>query len=167
MNMNIVKYDPFRELRSLQDEMNRLFTGALPRSSQEDMTNGAWSPNVDIYEGKESLILEAELPGMNRDDFELTIENNIITLKGERKFEKKTEGDNYHRVERSYGSFTRAFTLPQTVTAEGATAEFKNGVLHVQLPKREETKARKIEITGGDNDTKTIETNSKAKSANA
>jgi HSP20 family protein len=166
--MNIIKYDPFRELRSLQDEMNRLFTGALPRSfNQEEMTNGAWSPNVDIYEGKDSLILEAELPGMNRDDFELTIENNIITLKGERKFEKKTEGDNYHRVERSYGSFTRAFTLPQTVTAEGATAEFKNGVLNVRLPKREETKARKIEITGEDAEPKTIATESKANAANA
>ena len=166
--MNIIKYDPFRELRSLQDEMNRLFTGALPRSfNQEEMTNGAWSPNVDIYEGKDSLILEAELPGMHRDDFEITIENNIITLKGERRFEKKTEGDNYHRVERSYGSFTRSFTLPQTVTAEGATAEFKNGVLNVQLPKRAETKARKIEITGEDTDAKAIETDSQAQAANA
>ena len=119
--MNMAKYDPFRDLRSLQDEMTRLFTGVAPGTSgREDMVNGAWAPKVDIFENKENLVLEAELPGMSRDDFELSIENNVITLKGERKFEKKTEGDNYHRLERSYGSFTRSFTLPQTVTAEGA-----------------------------------------------
>jgi len=85
---------------------------------------------------------------MNREDFELTVENNVITLRGERQFEKKDDTDNYHRVERSYGSFTRSFTLPQTVSAEGATAEYRNGVLRVTLPKREETKARRIEIAG-------------------
>ncbi len=164
--MNIVRYDPFRELRSLQDEMTRLFTGMTPRGSDE-VNLGAWSPNVDIFEDKENLVLEAELPGMKRDDFDLTIENNVITLRGERKFEKKTEGDNYHRVERSYGSFTRSFTLPQTVTAEGAKAEFNNGVLRVSLPKREETKARKIEVTGGDAEPKTIDTKAASKPANA
>lgn len=166
--MSMIKYDPFRELRSLQDEMTRLFTGAQPgRFSREDMTHGAWAPNVDIYEDKERLILEAELPGMHSEDFEISVENNVLTLRGERKFEKKTEGDNYHRVERSYGSFTRSFTLPQTVTAEGATADFENGVLRVSLPKREETKARKIEITstGAAAGTKTIEAQSKAASA--
>jgi HSP20 family protein len=95
---------------------------------------------------------------MKRDDFEISIENNVITLRGERKFEKKTEGDNYHRVERSYGNFTRSFTLPQTVTAEGAKAEFENGILRVSLPKREETKARKIEVTGASSEPKTIDT---------
>ena len=107
----VIKYDPFRELRNLQDEMTRLFTGVRPASSdREEMTHGAWAPSVDIYEDKDRLILEAELPGMNREDFEISVENNIITLRGERKFEKKTEGDNYHRVERSYGSFLRSFT---------------------------------------------------------
>ena len=164
--MNVVKYDPFRDLRNLQDEMTRLFTGVMPASSnREEMTRGAWAPSVDIYEDKERLILEAELPGMNRDDFEISVENNVITLRGERKFEKKTEGDNYHRVERSYGAFTRSFTLPQSVTAEGATADFENGVLRVSLPKREETKARKIEITGGSNEPKTIDTESKTAGA--
>ena len=85
------------------------------------MTARSLEPERDIFENKENLVLEAELPGMNREDFELSVENNVLTLQGERKFEKKTEGDNYHRVERSYGSFTRSFTLPQTVTAEGAT----------------------------------------------
>jgi HSP20 family protein len=168
MNMNIVKYDPFRELRSLQDEMTRLFTGVVPASfNREEMTHGAWAPSVDIFEDKEHLILEAELPGMRREDFEISVENNVITLSGERKFEKKTEGDNYHRVERSYGSFTRSFTLPQTVTADGATADFDNGVLRVSLPKREETKARRIEITGSGSDAKKIEAPSEAKTAKA
>jgi HSP20 family protein len=102
-------------------------------------------------------VLEAELPGMKRDDFELSVENNVITLRGERQFEKKEDSDNYHRVERSYGSFTRSFTLPQSVSAEGATAEYQNGVLRVTLPKREETKARRIEITGAGTSAKTID----------
>ncbi|MEO7658174.1 MAG: Hsp20/alpha crystallin family protein [Pyrinomonadaceae bacterium] len=163
--MNIAKYDPFRELRGLQDEMTRLFVGAVPSSTnREEMLNGSWMPHVDIFENKENLVLEADLPGMTRDDFDLTIENNVITLKGERRFEKKAEGDSYHRVERSYGSFTRSFTLPQTVTAEGATAEFQNGILLVSLPKREESKARKIEITGSDSGSEAIETQNNAKS---
>lgn len=164
--MSVVKYDPFRELRNLQDEMTRLFTGVRPASfDREEMTHGAWAPSVDIYEDKDRLILEAELPGMKREDFEISVENNIITLRGERKFEKKTEGDNYHRVERSYGSFLRSFTLPQTVTADGATADFDNGVLRVSLPKREETKARKIEISGAGTETKAIEAESKTAKA--
>ncbi len=168
MIMHMIKYDPFRELRGLQDEMTRLFTGVVPGTgNREDMLNGAWSPRVDIFENKENLVIEAELPGMARDDFDLSIENNVITLSGERRFEKKSEGDNYHRLERSYGSFTRSFTLPQTVTAEGAKAEFNNGILHVTLPKREETKARKIEVVGEDTKPKTIETESRASSAKA
>lgn len=167
--MNIVRYDPFRELHSLQDEMTRLFAGVAPRSGNRDEVSfGAWNPNVDIFEDKDKLVLEAELPGMKRDDFELSVENNVITLKGERRFEKKTNEDNYHRVERSYGSFTRSFTLPQTVSSEGAEAEFKDGILKVTLPKREETKARKIEIKSVDSEPKTIDTKATdAKTANA
>lgn len=147
--MSIVRYDPFRDLRSLQDEVNRLFSTNLSRAfGDEGIARGAWMPNVDIYENKDQIVLEAELPGMNREDFDLAIENNIITLRGERRFEKKDEGDNYHRVERAYGTFTRSFTLPQSVSAEGAAAEYKNGVLRVTLPKREEVKARRIEVKG-------------------
>lgn len=147
--MSIVRYDPFRDLRSLQDEVNRLFTANLGRAfGDENIARGAWNPSVDIYENKDQIVLEAELPGMNREDFDLSIENNVLTLRGERRFEKRDESDNFHRVERSYGSFTRSFTLPQTVTAEGANAEYKNGVLRVTLPKREEVKARRIEISG-------------------
>ena len=166
--MNVIKYDPFRELRGLHDEMSRLFSGFGPSEGSE-FARGAWSPSVDIFEDKDRLIVEAELPGLNREDFEVSVENNVLTLKGERKFEKTEERDNFHRVERSYGSFTRQFTLPQTVTAEGATADFENGVLRVALPKREETKARKIEITGSSigRQPKTIEAEAKSGAAKA
>jgi HSP20 family protein len=166
--MTIVRYDPFRDLRTLQEEVNRLFSTNLSRAfGDEGIGRGAWAPSVDIYENKDHIVLEAELPGMKQDEFDLSIENNVITLRGERKFEKTDETDNYHRVERSYGAFTRAFTLPQTVSSEGATAEYNNGVLRVTLPKREETKARRIQVSGA-NTSKTIETNTetgKAKEA--
>jgi HSP20 family protein len=163
--MKLTKYEPFRELRGLHDEMNQLFSGFGKGFDANEFARGAWAPSVDIFEDQERLIVEAELPGMNREDFELSVENNVLTLKGERKFEKKDERDNYHRVERQYGSFVRQFTLPQTITAEGATADFENGVLRVSLPKREETKARKIEITGGS--AKTIEADTKSGAAKA
>jgi HSP20 family protein len=160
--MSIVRYDPFRDLRTLQEEVNRLFSTNLTRAFGDDegIGRGAWAPSVDIYENKDQIVLEAELPGMKQEDFDLSIENNVITLRGERRFEKTDETDNYHRVERSYGSFTRSFTLPQTVSAEGAKAEYNNGVLRVTLPKREETKARRIQVTGtaGGPSSKTIET---------
>jgi HSP20 family protein len=159
--MTIVRYDPFRDLRTLQEEVNRLFSTNLTRAfPDEGIARGAWAPSVDIYENKDNIVLEAELPGMKQEDFDLSIENNVITLRGERKFEKTDDTDNYHRVERSYGAFTRSFTLPQTVTAEGANAEYTNGVLRVTLPKREETKARRIQVSGGTGDTtqKTIDT---------
>ena len=156
--MSIVRYDPFRDLRTLQEEVNRLFTGSVPRSFEEEgIARGAWSPSVDIYENKDGIVLEAELPGIKREDFDLSVENNVITLRGQRQFEKKNESDNYHRVERAYGSFTRSFTLPNTVSADAANAEYKNGVLRVTLPKREETKARRIEVTSEGDGPKTIE----------
>jgi HSP20 family protein len=158
--MNITRFDPFRDLRALQDEVNRLFSTSYGRSyGDESFSRGVWAPNVDIFENKDEIILEAELPGMNREDFELTVENNVLTLRGERRFERKNDGENFHRVERSYGTFTRSFTLPQTISPEGVAAEYQNGLLRVVLKKREEVKARRIEITGGAMDAapKTIE----------
>jgi len=157
--MSIVRYDPFRDLRTLQEEVNRLFSTNMTRSfGDEGLGRGAWAPSVDIYENKDQIVLEAELPGMKKEDFDLAIENNVITLRGERRFEKADDTDNYHRVERSYGQFTRSFTLPQTVSGEGATAEYNNGVLRVTLPKREEAKSRRIEVSGTDAAPKTIDT---------
>lgn len=164
--MSITRFDPFRDLRTLQEEVNRLFSTNMPRSfNDEGIGRGAWTPTVDIFENKDQIVLEAELPGMNREDFDLTIENNVLTLRGERRFEKSDEMDNYHRVERAYGTFTRSFTLPQTVSGEGATAEYRNGVLRVALPKREEVKARRIEISGesaGASQPRTIEAQSES-----
>ena len=167
--MNVVKYDPFRDLRSLQDERNRLFSGTFSRGNQDEVLRGAWSPQVDIFENKNEIVIEAELPGMKAEDVNISIENNILTLHGERKFEKKDEQDNFHRVERSYGSFTRSFTLPPTVSSENANAEFENGVLRLTLAKREEAKPRRIEIkaNGGQTQSKTIETEAKSEAANA
>jgi HSP20 family protein len=162
--MGVVRYDPFRDLRNLHEEVNRLFTGNVGRAFEDEgIARGSWSPSVDIYENKEQIVLEAELPGMSREDFDLSVENNVITLRGERHFEKKDETDNYHRVERAYGAFLRSFTLPSTVSGEGASAEYRNGVLRVVLPKKEETKARRIEVKGETNGSaKTIETKAEA-----
>src|SRR5207237_7596783 len=156
--MSIIRYDSVRDLRAVQDEVNRLFTGNMARFDDEGIARGSWSPSVDIYENKDQIVLEAELPGMKREDFDLSVENNVITLRGERHFEKKDESDNYHRVERAYGTFLRSFTLPNTVSAEDAAADYRNGVLRVTLPKRAETKARRIEIKSeGSEEPKTIE----------
>lgn len=160
--MNLITYDPFRELRSLQNEVNRVFNSGFSRESDSELMRGAWNPSVDIYENKDQIVLEAELPGMNPDDVNISIENNLLTIHGERKFEKKDEGDNFHRVERSYGSFTRTFTLPPTVSSENVEANFDNGVLRLALLKREEAKPKRIEIKAA---AKAIGTNTKTQTA--
>lgn len=145
----MVKRDPFSELRSFQNEFNRVFGSALPRmfGSEEGVLGGNWAPSVDISEDDNTIVLEADLPGLKPGDFNLSIENYRLTLSGERKFENETKRDNYHRVERSYGSFTRTFSLPNTVNVEDVKAEFNDGVLRVTLPKREEVKARQINVS--------------------
>ncbi|MGE0102410.1 MAG: Hsp20/alpha crystallin family protein [Blastocatellales bacterium] len=144
----MMKRDPFNELRNLQDEMTRAFNFALPRvfNGEEGLLRGQWAPSVDIREDDNAIFLEADLPGMKPEDFKLSIENFKLTLSGERRFEHEEKRENYHRVERSYGSFTRSFTLPTTVNVENVKADFKDGVLRVTLPKREEVKAREIRI---------------------
>ncbi|MBA2495451.1 MAG: Hsp20/alpha crystallin family protein [Acidobacteria bacterium] len=168
--MNIVRYDPFGELRSLQDDVNRLFSSSFSRGGESDeIMRGAWHPSVDIFENKDQIVLEAELPGMKAEDVNISIENNVLTLHGERRFEKKDESDNFHRVERSYGSFTRSFTLPPTVSSENVNAEFENGVLRLTLAKREEAKPRRIEIKAGGQtpEVKKIKTENKTEAATA
>lgn len=152
--MNIVRYDPFREIRTLQEEMNRLFS-SFSRNLEDDLMSGAWTPSVDIFENKDQVVLEAELPGMKPEDVNISIENNVLTIQGERKFEKKEERDNYHRIERRYGSFTRSFTLPPTVDTDNITAEFDNGILRLTIAKREEAKPRRIEIKAASSGSKT------------
>jgi HSP20 family protein len=112
----------------------------------EEITQGAWAPPVDIYETAESIVLEAELPGMTKDDIVVEVKDNTLTLKGEKKFEREVKEENYHRVERSYGAFQRAFTLPLTVQQDKVKAKFKDGILEITLPKMEEAKPKQIKV---------------------
>jgi HSP20 family protein len=132
-------------VRTLRDEMDRLFEDFFA-SAPERTGRGVWSPMVDVREDENNFYIEAELPGMSKEDIHLEVEQNSLSIKGERKFEKKDEGENYHFVERSYGSFYRSFTLPKNVNADGIAAEYKDGVLTVTVPKVEEVKPKKVEI---------------------
>jgi HSP20 family protein len=146
----MIRRDPFSELRNIQEDFNRVFKTAMPQFFEEEALSGNWSPSVDIYEDQNSIVIEADLPGIRPEDFKLAIENYKLTLSGERRFEKQVKGqtkNDWHRVERSYGSFTRTFSLPSTVNVDQVKAEFTDGVLRVTLPKREEVKARQIEIS--------------------
>ncbi len=144
----MIRRDPMSELRNVQEEVNRIFNTTFPKwfQNEEGLVKGNWTPSVDIYEGENSIVLEADLPGLKAEDFRLSIENYVLTLTGERKFEKEAKGESYHRVERQYGSFTRTFSLPTTVNVDQVAAEFRDGVLRVTLPKREEVKARQIQV---------------------
>jgi HSP20 family protein len=146
--MNIVRFDPFREMSALQDRVNRIFADAYSRREDDDlMTRGAWVPPVDIYENdKHELVIKAELPDVDRNDINLRVENNTLTISGEKKMETEVKENQYRRVERSYGPFSRSFTLPQTVDANNIGAEYKNGILTVRLPLREEAKPRQITV---------------------
>ena len=147
--MPIVRWEPFRDLLSLQERMNRLFEESargLGRGQEEDWSMGAWAPAVDIYEQGTDVVLKAELPGVEPKDVDIRIKNNVLTLRGERKVDNEVKKESYHRVERSYGTFSRAFTLPSTVDTANVKAEYKDGVLRITLPKREEAKPKQIQI---------------------
>jgi HSP20 family protein len=145
--MAVVRWDPFRDLSMLQDRMNRLFDNA-GRTWQPDEASATttWSPAVDIFETEGEIVVKAELPGMDRKDITLHLENNVLTLKGERRFEKDTKDENYHRIERSYGVFSRSFSIPATVDEEKIRADYKDGVLKIALPKKEQAKPKQIRI---------------------
>ncbi|HEY4590173.1 MAG TPA: Hsp20/alpha crystallin family protein [Thermoanaerobaculia bacterium] len=137
--------DPFRDLFSLQDQLFRTFGDAY-RGREEESVGAPWSPLVDVFEDAEGITLKAELPGLDGKDVEIQVEGNTLTLKGERRLENEEKRDGYHRIERTYGAFSRTFTLPNTVDAEHITAESKDGVLGVFLPKKAETKPRQIKV---------------------
>ena len=144
--MPIVKVDPFRELSAMQDRVARLFGDAYLRDEDTGF-RGSWAPAVDIFETEtHDLVLKAELPGMTREDIEVIVENSTLVLKGNKTFDAAVKEENYRRVERTYGTFHRSFTLPNTVDASKVTADFKNGVLTVKLPFREEAKPRTINV---------------------
>ena len=146
--MAITRWDPFRDLSILQERMNRVFEDAAGRGwkSDEPSATTSWSPAVDIYETDNEIMVQAELPGVDRKDIALQLENNVLTLKGDRRFEKETNQENYHRIERSYGGFSRAFTIPAVVDEDRIRADYKDGILKIALPKKEPAKARQIKI---------------------
>jgi HSP20 family protein len=145
--MAIVRWEPAGELASMEiDRLNRMFSDLYG----EAFSRSAWVPPVDIFETPEhEVVLKAELPEIKREDISVTFENGVLTLKGERKFEQETSKENYHRVERRHGSFSRSFTLPNTVDASRISAAYKDGVLTIRLPQREEAKPKQIDVNVG------------------
>ncbi len=144
--MTMVRLDSLRDVAALQDRMSRVLEGFYTRP-QEDLTRGAWVPAVDIYSnGQHELVLKAELPDMKEEQIEVAVEGNTLTLRGEKKLDTEVAEDQFHRIERSYGSFARTFGLPPTVNADKVNAEYKAGVLTVRLPLREEAKPKQIKV---------------------
>jgi HSP20 family protein len=145
--MAIVRWEPFRDLLATQKEFDRLFREAFtPGFGEGELSTRTWAPPVDIFENENNIVLKAELPGVEPKDVEVRVEDNTLYLKGERKFEKETKEENYHRIERSYGSFARSFSLPNSIDAEKVGADYKDGLLTLTLPKREEAKPKTIKI---------------------
>ena len=147
--MAIVRWlDPFRDLSVIQDRMNQIFEDTLARSRGRDegLRTGMWTPAVDIYENNDFVVVKAELPGVEKDRISVEVKEGILTLRGERGFDKDLKKESYHRIERSYGSFQRSFSLPVSVDQEKVTARFRDGVLEVQLPKKEQEKPKQIEV---------------------
>ncbi len=146
--MDLVRWDPFKDLQGLQDRMNNLFSETTGRRTgrYEDLFGGQWSPRVDIYETKEAFVVSAEVPGMDLKDLDLQIQENVLTLKGDRRFEREVEEDSYHRVERAYGTFQRSFALPKTVDQDNVKAGLKDGVLEVRIPKQERVKPKQVQV---------------------
>lgn len=145
--LSITRWDPFRGLNTLQEQMNRLFEGTVFRGRGNDSALTTWAPAVDIYETENELVVKADLPEVSEKDLDIRVENNILTIRGERKFEQTVSEDNYLRVERAYGSFSRSFSLANSVDTEAIQAEYRNGVLTVRVPKRAEAKPKQIKVS--------------------
>jgi HSP20 family protein len=145
--MAIVRWEPFRDLVSVQRDFDRLFREAFsPQFAEAELSTRSWAPPVDIYETDNDIVLKAELPGVDPKDVEVRVEDNNLYLKGERKFEKEVKEQNYHRIERSYGSFARSFSLPSSISADKVKAEFNDGLLTITMPKREEAKPKTVKV---------------------
>ena len=144
----LTRWEPFREFATLQDRMNRLFRDTYG-SEEDSLTTTSFAPPVDVYEDEHNITLKVEVPGIDEKDIDVRLENNVLTVHGERKFEKEEKEENYRRVERRYGSFTRSFTLPTTVDAENVTANYDKGVLKIQLAKKSEAKPKQIKVNIG------------------
>ena len=145
--MTLVRWDPFRELEDMSERLNRVFSRpTLRNTGKENLTVADWMPTVDISETESEYLIKAELPEVRKEDVKVTVENGVLTLQGERRQEKEEKGRRFHRVERSYGSFSRTLTLPEGVDADAVSAEFDRGVLNVHIPKPEQVKPRRIAV---------------------
>jgi HSP20 family protein len=144
----LTRFEPYREFTTLQDRLNRLFRDSFG-DNQDALSTSNFSPAVDVYEDEHTVNLKIEVPGVDEKDLDIRVENNTLTVHGERKFEKEEKEENFRRVERQYGSFTRSFTLPQTVNAENVSANYDKGVLKISLPKKAEAKPKQIKVSVG------------------
>ena len=155
----VVRWDPFRELSALQNRVNSLFQD-YGRSGQDELTTtGSFVPAVDVYEDEHKVVLKLEIPGVSQEDVDVRVENNTLTVRGERKFEKEEKEENFHRIERRYGSFVRSFALPNTIDTENVNASYENGILKIELSKRAEARPKQIKVNIGAGKTlgKTVE----------
>lgn len=158
MSSMITRWDPFRELAQLQDRMDRLFrsNAGYLGSQEENLEQASFVPAVDVYEDEHNITLKLEVPGIDQKDLDIKLENNTLSVRGERKFEKEEKQENFHRIERRYGSFVRTFSLPNTVDPEKVNANYDNGVLKITLAKKAEAKPKQIQVSAGSSQ-KTIE----------
>lgn len=167
----LTRWEPFREFATLQGRMNRLFRESYGENGQdESLTTSSFAPAVDVYEDEHNVTLKVEVPGIDEKDIDIRLENNLLTIHGERKIENEEKEENYRRVERQYGSFTRTFTVPPTVDAEHVSASYDKGVLKVSLPKKAEAKPKQIKVnigtaTGSTKGEKTLEAKGPGKAA--
>jgi HSP20 family protein len=149
MRRELRVWDPWKDFGTLQDRINRMFEDTVRTISQtpsEEFDRGTWAPSVDIYETNDSFVVSADLPGLSKEDIQIDLKDNTLTLKGEKKFEEKVSRDNYIRVERAYGSFVRSFALPQNIDPDKIKAKYKEGVLELNIPKKEEAKPKQIKV---------------------
>lgn len=144
MAMN--RWDPFRELSSIQSELNRLFGRTYGVESSDELRAAAWVPPVDVAETQDRFVISTELPGVRSEEVDISVENSVLRIQGERKFYEEKREDDFHRIERRFGSFARSITLPSTADPEGIQASFDSGVLTIEVPKKEEAKPRKIQV---------------------
>ena len=160
----LTRFEPFRELSTLQDRMNRLFRASFDDAGRdESLTTSSFAPAVDVYEDEHKVSLKIEVPGIDEKDIDVRVENNTLTVHGERKIEKEEKEENYRRVERQYGAFTRTFTLPTTVDTDNVAATYDKGVLKINLPKKAEAKPKQIKVNVGTE--KTLEAKAPSKAA--
>ena len=145
--MSIVRWSPFRDMLGIQDEMNRLFNAYFSRSSDPEGKSLVWHPFVDIFETDDEIKVVAEVPGMNKEDIKVSIQDNVLTISGEKKQDVEDTSKNYHRIERAWGTFERSFSLPMAVKVDKVNAAYKDGILTITLPKSEEAKPKEIDVS--------------------